>query len=235
LAKWSKELTKTLSRGICLKCGNHNGYFEFIEGTGPQINPGLRNRAYLLMYDGDEQKFIRRTVYREDSRFVCTKCQGTWPVFLGADQITILGLVNTRRTAVSLGFDDYIRDNRSSRVPISATIEISRRWLQRLELRWEAAETKGTTGKFVRYGADIERRVEQSLRTSLSMSEESEQLLKQTVNLTVPPGSRLTVRLHWKQVWQEGDLRVQLLDKTISEIPYRAAVELAFDQENVQS
>lgn len=232
MVKWSKELKETLYDRRCRKCGNRN--FEFIEGVGPQINPGRRNLAILGFSEKDDDKLFRQPVYREDSHFVCTRCHGAWPVFLGADQVTILDLVNTRRTAVSLGFDDYIRDNRSSRVPMSATIEVSRRWLQRLELRWEAAKTESTTGKFTRYGADIERKVEQSLTTSLSISEESEQLLKQTVNVMVPARRRLTVRLHWKQIWQEGDLRIQLLGRTISEIPYRAAVELAFDQENIQ-
>lgn len=158
-------------------------------------------------------------------------------MFSDTGQIVILDTVNTGRTAVSLGSDDYVRDNRSSRVPMSTTIEISRRWLQRVEVQLEASRTTSTTSRFSSssYSTAIERKLELSLRTSLSMSEESEQLLRQTVDVTVPPHSRLTVRLHWKQIWQEGYLRARFVGGTISEIPYRAAVEMAFDQENIQS
>jgi hypothetical protein len=65
-------------------------------------------------------------------------------------------------------------------------------------------------------------------RSSLSLSAEIEQILE----VMVPPGARLTVRLHWKQIWQEGDVRVRLADGTA--IPYRVAVEVMFDQENIE-
>jgi hypothetical protein len=79
-------------------------------------------------------------------------------------------------------------------------------------------------------GLEIERAIEQSLRSSLSLSAEIEQILE----VMVPPGARLTVRLHRKQIWQEGDARVRLADGTVAEIPYRVAVEVMFDQENIE-
>jgi len=83
-------------------------------------------------------------------------------------------------------------------------------------------------------GLEIERAIEQSLRSSLSLSAEIEQILEQTLEVMVPPGARLTVRLHRKQIWQEGDARVRLADGTVAEIPYRVAVEVMFDQENIE-
>jgi hypothetical protein len=67
-------------------------------------------------------------------------------------------------------------------------------------------------------------------RSSLSLSAEIEQILE----VMVPPGARLTGRLHWKQIWQEGDVRVRLADGTAAGIPYRVAVEVMFDQENIE-
>lgn len=246
MVKYSPEMKGFIKTGFCPN--GHNGYwegkrlgFEFVEGTGSRVErEELDWRQSLSVSKASRWLTFGMTflpesgVLREDSRFTCNTCHGTWPIFSDTGQITILGLVNPRRTAASLGFDDYARDNRSSKVPMSAAIEISRRWLQRLEVQWEAAKTTSTAGSFSRYGANIEQKVERSLRTSLAMSEESEQLLKQTINVTVPPRRRLTVRLHWKQIWQEGELRVRLPDGTISEIPYRAAVEMVFDQENIQ-
>lgn len=62
LAKWSTELSDTIFNGGCLKCGNRN--FEFIEGVGPRINPGLRFLAFLWTYDTAEPKWSASEVPR---------------------------------------------------------------------------------------------------------------------------------------------------------------------------
>jgi hypothetical protein len=121
---------------------------------------------------------------------------------------------------------------------MSTSIKVARRWQQRLEVDSEATRSRSTAGKaglaVSLARLEIERAIEQSLRSSLSLAAEIEQILEQTLEVTVPPGARLTVRLHWKQIWQEGDVRVRLADGTVAEIPYRVAVEVTFDQENIE-
>ena len=247
MAKWSLEWENLVRSGRCPN-GDRSFKFsekiKFIEGAGSQVK---LTRLEAVNYSS-AARFLndytghllggpfapKVTVFRDDSCFTCDKCHGMWPVFKGTDQIEILGLANTRRTADWVGDDDYVQDNRSSGIPMSTAIKISRRWLQRLEVQWGATKTTSTAGKFSFSGAGIEQKVEQSLKTSLSMSEESERLLKQTVDVMVPPRRLLTVRLHWKQIWQEGDLRCRLPDGTLAEIPYRAAIEMRFDQENIE-
>ncbi len=180
--------------------------------------------------------FTRYPRMDRQARATCPHCGQSWNVFASADtgEIAILGLVNTRRTAAPLGFDDHVRDNRSSGIPMSAPFKVSHRWVRKLEVQWEAAKTVSTASRFSSSGAGVERKVEQSLKASLWKSEESEQLAEDTVDAPVPPHRRLTVRVHWKEIWQEGDLRVQLPDGTVAEIPYRAAVGLVPDIENIE-
>ena len=117
---------------------------------------------------------------------------------------------------------------------MSAPFKVSHRWVRKLEVQWEAAKTVSTARRFSSSGAEVERKVEQSLKASLWKSEESEQLAEDNVDAPVPPHRRLTVRVHWKEIWQEGDLRVRLPDGTVTEIPYRAAVGLVPDIENIE-
>jgi hypothetical protein len=178
------------------------------------------------------------TAFREDSAFKCERCGGVWPVFTGVGQITVMGQAETRRSATPLGDDDYTRDNRQSGIPMTSTIKVSRRWTQKVELRWEESSTKSTVGRVnlsSKYaGSQLERKIEQSLRSALSLSSETEQLLEQSVEVTIPARRRLTVRLHWKQIWQEGTIEVQLPDATQLNLPYRAAVDITFDQDNIE-
>jgi hypothetical protein len=162
----------------------------------------------------------------KQARATCPHCGQSWDVFASPDQMAILGLVNTRRTAVPGGYDDHDFDNRSNRrIPMNAPLRLSRYRLERLEVQWEAAKTTGVAGRFSRPPAEIALKIEQSLKTSLAMTTESGQALEQTVNAEIPPGRRLIVRVHWKQIWEEGDLKVRLPDGTVAEVPYRAAVE----------
>lgn len=159
-------------------------------------------------------------------------------MFSDVGQIVILGQSGRQRKAVSIGFDDYTRDNSSSSIEMTSTIRISRRWLQKLEFHWEKAVTRSTTGsihlssKYV--GSQVEQKLEKSLRSTLGISSEVEQLLEQTVEVVIPAGRRLTVRLHWKEIWQEGNIEARLPDGTHIDVPYRAAVDIAFDQENIE-
>lgn len=254
MAKWSLEWRNLVARG---RCPNDDSppwgsatTIEYVEGTGSQvrltwieaINYSNANRiifnaaSRLASLESIRRAYLPKvTIFREDSRFTCNQCHGVWPVFSNTGQVAILGRTNIRQTVDRLGTEDHVYDNRSSGIPMPATLKISRRWSQRLEVQWAAAKIASMAGRLSSGGAEIGRTVEQSLKTSLLMSAESEQLLEQTVDVTVPPHRRLTVLLHWKQIWQEGDLRVQLPDGTIAEIPYRATVEMPrFDQENIE-
>jgi hypothetical protein len=253
MATFSSEWKEALGRGRCPN--GHVAHLEYDKGTGSQIKvsyldrqkAGLRSvisiGAFANSYAGLYAKvrggpgFYPNT-YREDSSFRCNKCAGSWPVFSDMGQIVILGSMNTRRTFTPMGDVDYERNNRQSSIPMTSTIRVSRRWLQRLEVDWEKSGTTSTAGKASlssKYaGIDIERKVEQSLKSSLSLSAETEQLTEQSLEVTVPAHRRLIVRLHWKQIWEEGDLGVRLPDGTSAQIPYRAAVDVAFDQENIE-
>jgi hypothetical protein len=237
---------------VGFRCPNgHAGHLEYNEGAGTVVklklsefpfssltkglfSPGAHVNSYKVLTGSG----FRVTKFREDSSFSCDKCGGNWPVFSDTGQIVILNAIDTRRTATPMGYDDYARDNRSSSIPMNSTIKVSRRWLQRLEVDWEESRTTSTTGKvnlLSQYASvGLERKVEQSLKSSLSLVTEAEQLTEQSVEVVVPAHRRLTVRLNWKQIWQEGRLEVRLPDGTSAEIAYRAAVDVTFDQENIE-
>jgi hypothetical protein len=261
LATFSPEWQAVLTRGKCPN-GDKGGPFDYNEGTGPLVHVNLTDRlnsskafrmgtmaiptSWLLLARPavrDSLKFPKVTAFREDSSFRCDKCKGNWAVFYRTAQVVpgqlaVLGVTADRRSSVSMGYDDSIRDNRTGTESMIATVKVSRRWLQKVEIHWEEAKTKSTTGRanvsFKYAGTDVEREVSQSLASSLSLSSETEQVLEQTLQVTVPAHNRVTIRLNWKQIWQEGQITVQFPDGTTAQIPYRAAVDVGFDQENIQ-
>jgi hypothetical protein len=260
---YSPEWKKLIESGRCPN--GDRGRMSFVEGFGTRarLSPGERItysallRLAISVYAPWTIARVARapdvTHLRRDSAFQCGQCDGRWPVFAdaeqgtaeavsmadpGSGQVVILGQVEARRTVTSLGDTDYVKDNRSSSIPMPAAIKISRRWQQRIEVDSANTQSRSTAGRaglaISLAGLEVERTIERSLRDSLSLSAETEQIVEQTLEVTVPPGARLTVRLHWKQIWQEGDVRVRLADGTVAEIPYRAAVEVTFDQENIE-
>jgi hypothetical protein len=258
LATFSPEWYGVLRRGRCPN--GHRGPFEFTEGIGPLAQLKWSDRhlnASKPFYIGalifptswgvaltpayrTILRMPRIKAFREDSLFRCGQCNGNWKVISDADNsdhVVILGLTNARRSSVSMGYDDSIRDNRTGTENMVATIRVSRRWLQKVEVLWEEAQIKSTTERLTlsaKYaGTGIEQKIEQSLKSSLSLSSETEQVLEQTLQIPIPAHSQITVRIHWKQIWQEGQITAQFSDGTTAEIPYCAAVDVGFDQENI--
>jgi hypothetical protein len=240
------------------RCPNgHKGSIEYDEGTGSPMRVTLGARmnssravrnallfsnpggwGVLLSPNGRAVLSLPKiTEFREDSSFKCAQCNGEWTVFIHDTSVVVIGLTNIRRTAVSMGHDDSVRDNRTGTETMIATIKVTRRWLQKVEISWEEAKATSTTERiqlsFKYAGTEVEHRIEQSLKSNLSLSSETEQVLEQTLQVPIPARSRLTIRMHWKQIWQEGEIAVQFSDGATVQIPYRAAVDLAFDQENI--
>jgi hypothetical protein len=232
------------------RCPNgHFGSLEFIKGVGPLVKyptsklavseiPRQAVFGYVNLYKMVTGSGLKYWRLRTDSLLKCNKCGGTWPVFSDASSVAIVSSVNTRRIATPIGFDDYVRDNLGSSIPMTSTIKISRRWLQRLEIDWERTTTMGNAVKAglpAKYGGvGIESKIEQSLKSALSLSTETEQLMEQGIEVVVPAHSRVIVRLNWKQIWQEGEMEIRLPDEALAKIPYRVSVDIAFDQENIE-
>jgi hypothetical protein len=181
----------------------------------------------------------RVTEFREDSSFKCLKCNKEWTVFVHGsnNKVEAVDVTYARRTPVALGYDDYIRDNHTGTETMMASITVFRSSSQKFEISWEEARTIGTT-KDVRLmsryaGSEVQRKVEDELKSHLSGSSETRQGVEQILQVPIPAYSRLNIRLHWKQIWQEGQIVVQFADGTTVQIPYRSPVDLTFDQENI--
>ena len=254
---FSPEWRDLLKRGCCPN--GDKGPFGFKEGTGPpaQLKRGeraLNSKSFLIgmlalptswgilatPVGRAVFRMPKATTFREDSSFSCSQCNGNWKVFYrnnGANHVVILGLTNARRSSVSMGSDNYIRDNRLGTESMIATVKVSRRWLQKVEILWEEAKANSTTGRLKlssKYaGTEVEQQIQRSLKSSLSLSSETEQALEQTLQIPIPAHSQVTIRLKWKQIWQEGQINAELSDGTSAQIPYRAAVDFGFDQENI--
>jgi hypothetical protein len=258
LITFSPEWRRVYQRGYCPN--GHKGPFEYNEGTGLLVKParqeripskGLRIGIYasnpvlwpvLAITAPALSRIPKVTAYREDSSFRCDQCNESWKVFYRAeptDDVVALGLTTTQRSSVSMGYDDSVRDNRTGTESMIATVRVSRRWQQKVEVLWEETKTRSATARVnlsLKYaGTEVEGKIEQSLKSSLSLSSETEQVLEQTLQVTVPAHRKITIRLHWKQIWQEGQITVRFSDGTTAQIPYRAAVDVGFDQENIQT
>ena len=66
-----------------------------------------------------------------------------------------------------MGSDNYIRDNRLGTESMIATVKVSRRWLQKVEILWEEAKANSTTGRLKlssKYaGTEVEQQIQRSL------------------------------------------------------------------------
>jgi hypothetical protein len=69
-----------------------------------------------------------------------------------------------------------------------------------------------------------------SLRERYSIAVEEEQIFQEEIDVTVPPGSAVQIVLHWKRIWQEGNVILSFPNGGSLQLPFRLVAGMTFDQ-----
>jgi hypothetical protein len=72
-----------------------------------------------------------------------------------------------------------------------------------------------------------------SVRKKFSISEESQETYAEQVELDVPAATHLTVYFQWKRIWQCGFIQFRNQNNEEWQVPFRVAVGVTFDQQQV--
>ena len=103
-------------------------------------------------------------------------------------------------------------DNSRSAGSSVRRLKARRTWTGSQEVRFEETTRKSVSG-----GVEV--------KAVLNLRGELEQAVRRS-------RTTVDVLLHWKRVWQEGNLIVTTSSGDVFEVPYREVVGLTFDQEN---
>jgi hypothetical protein len=147
----------------------------------------------------------------------------------------VLACQETNQRTVPIGITTHVYDNRASSIGISPSLLARKTWRQKVEVNLEKLDTQsqkaaaGLSEGPVK--ASFEQAIKKSIRQAYTRSNETERTYEQTLNFNVPAGKRLTVLLKWKQIWQDGLIKLALTDRQVVNVPFSIALEVAYDLE----
>jgi hypothetical protein len=151
----------------------------------------------------------------------------------------VLACKETSQRSVPIGVTTQIYDNRASFVGISPSLAARKTWRQKVEVDLEKLSTQ--SGKFtagLSHGpirGSFELGIQKAIKEAYTRSEEIERNYEQTLNFDVPAGVKLTVLLKWKQIWQDGLIKLALTDGQVVDVPFSIALEVSYDMETETS
>lgn len=137
------------------------------------------------------------------------------------------------RSEERLGVERRKIDNSRSATSSVRRLRAQRTWSRKSEIFFERA-TKGSSsaGLNIQGVGSLKAAAEKSFRESLALSGEEQQTFEEGIEVTIPARTAVEVLLHWKTIWQEGVLAIEMDDGETYKIPYRVTVGMTFDQEN---
>jgi hypothetical protein len=176
--------------------------------------------------------------FRSDSKIECRLCDMRWLVFLAehSEYRIIAEHGPPRRLTTPLGTDKMKRGRRGALVQTSAAIELEQTWTEWSECLWERTTVKTTSisasGKAkagpIHLGGEVQRLIENSIRSTLSSSSGTQQTFRQTIEIPIPAGTVATIIINWEQIWEEVDCEVRITDDQTVIVPFRRAVGVIF-------
>ncbi|MGA5823930.1 hypothetical protein ACPC54_39540 [Kitasatospora sp. NPDC094028] len=142
----------------------------------------------------------------------------------------VLGLTRTMRTEEQLGEDVRLIDNRTSPAPVTRSLKATREWTRALTLGESRSQTTGGQAAAHLLWLSVKGSIEAELQSTLSIAIGSTHLFEEEVSVTVPERTAVRIVLGWKRIWQDGEARVALADRSVHVVPYRLVVSVTFDQ-----
>ena len=194
-----------------------------------------RGTAELIDADGtvlgklDLRKAVKPTGEPLFAR--CKSCEGKWAVFadrapaLPASEPTV-EIVETELTTERFRVDTMCLDNRGGTSPLRRSVTKSQEWSRSYEI---SSEDSATSGKSLAVPAgSLGLKAERALKNGYRLTEDKRAVLTDTFDFEVPPNTLREVSFIYKQIWQNGYLRI-VEDGETREAPFRVAVRLEVD------
>jgi hypothetical protein len=141
----------------------------------------------------------------------------------------------TGQHSTPIGTTTQVYDNRASSINISHNLIARKIWRQTVEVNLEeltAGSLKANVGLAVGpFKAGLEAEIQNSIKQTYKNSHEAEKTFEQNLSFDVPAGVMLTVLLKWKQIWQDGEMKLAFTNGNVALIPFSQAVEVSYDLE----
>ncbi|GAA2154195.1 hypothetical protein GCM10009760_52870 [Kitasatospora kazusensis] len=152
------------------------------------------------------------------------------PSVSGAADARVLAVTQMKRIEEQLGEDVRLIDNRASPAPVTRSLKASREWTRTLTLGESRSRTLGGNVSANLLWLSAKGSIEAELQHSLSLAIGSTHLFEEEFGVTVPARTALRIVLDWKRIWQCGEARVLLPDRSVHTVPYQVVVSVTFDQ-----
>ncbi|MFD4714226.1 hypothetical protein ACFWN5_31765 [Streptomyces sp. NPDC058430] len=148
----------------------------------------------------------------------------------GTAEARVVGVTETTRIEESLGADERLIDNSASPAPVTRSLKASREWTRTLTLGESHNQTVHGDVNANLLWLSAKGSIEAELQRSLSLTIGSTHLFEEEISVTVPEHTAVRIVLNWKRIWQRGDARVLLPDRSVHIVPYQVVVSVTFDQ-----
>ncbi|WP_189807080.1 hypothetical protein [Streptomyces tanashiensis] len=142
----------------------------------------------------------------------------------------VLGVTQMTRIEELLGEDVRLIDNRASPAPVTRSLKASREWTRTLTLGEDRRETLGGNVSANLLWLSAKGSIEAELQRTLSLAIGSTHLFEEEIGVTIPERTAVRIVLSWKRIWQCGEARVLLPDRSVHIVPYQVVVSVTFDQ-----
>jgi DNA-directed RNA polymerase subunit RPC12/RpoP len=193
------------------------------------VKPGWDTAKYLAA-DGRKLNWL---VTHLAHALECPNCGYRWIIKPSPRTTEVLDIVETGRSEELIGEDRRVIDNSGSSTQVKRNFTISREWSKSFSLDLERATSDGsemTIGS--KDAAVLKLSSEERLRRTYSVSQGAKETVTEEVSCQVPPRTMTTVVVRWKRIWQHG--LVHILQGGVKlHIPFRVAVDLTFDQQQI--
>jgi DNA-directed RNA polymerase subunit RPC12/RpoP len=223
LAGWSEEFKKFYSSGY--RC--------------PGCNERLLTTFGVITVDfysknGNKIPLWKLVVYKADFA-ECPKCRHRWPVkgtgyVETPAKLEILGIRETDREEEEIGTDKRVIDNSMSSVGSKRKFTVSKQWAKSYSVEYEKTQTENSGISVGLEDIGIKASLEETIRKQFAISEETREVYSEEVEINIPGSTKLNVFFHWKKIWQHGYVKFKNQEGELSEVPFRVAIGVTFDQ-----
>lgn len=228
---YSEEHKKFLSSGYkCFKC-----------------NKTLLNRLGSVnakSYSKDGTEIAIGTIgFRRDVVLECHDCTHRWNMYsksnpIRPNKLEFVSIIETHRSEEILGIDQRIIDNSKSTSKTTRKFTVSREWSKSYSIQHENTQVNGTE---LNLGvklpeieiANIKLTSQETLKSQYSISEGKKETYTEEVQVEVSGYKKLNVIFTWKGIWQHGVIKFRHQDNTEFYVPFKVAVEVTFDQSQI--
>ena len=136
--------------------------------------------------------------------------------------------IETKTTYESIGDEERIVDNSKSNGLVKRKLTIAREWRKAISIDEDVC--KHYKGKIGLPFTSIEGEISKSLITRYGTSIQETNSFSEEIELEIAAYSKIILTIHWKIIWQNGEIEVFSDNHNKIRIPYKVVKGITFDQ-----